>query len=240
MIPVKFNTVFPGRAVPGNIRIQICRQQVVTAGQDAGRAAANVASILLAGIMIVSPPAFAAEDTPLGGDSHLRGPLRAILRAPADFYRSRQQSNGGSIFLGPIQLSRQHLEAALNSLDGPEGSAAYAAALKSLRSASMQCAGPEITTASSEGQEYKLGDPCKLRLVVKNATILTRDAALVSGARQQVTEIIHGLQLADDILDRAQEGDEDAAKVAPSLIRDALKANSKLEETVKRCLGFAA
>jgi apolipoprotein N-acyltransferase len=56
------------------------------------------------------------------------GPLAA-------FYRARQQQNGGAMLLGPIQLSRQRLRAAVDALSGEEP---FAAALAQLRSASLQ------------------------------------------------------------------------------------------------------
>ena len=145
------------------------------------------ASILLAGLVSLSPPAFAAEGAAAGGGGGGGNPLRALVRAPAEFYRSRQQQNGGAFFLGPIQLSRQKIQSALDALEGPEP---YSDALTHLRAASLQCYNTEITTAATEDQEYKLGDPCKLRLVVKNATTLTKDAALVAAAESEVKGIV--------------------------------------------------
>lgn len=128
------------------------------------------------------------------------GSLRAVLRAPAEFYRSRQQSNGGAIFLRPIATSRSHLISAQASLT-QGGPSAYAEALDNIRLAAMDCVvfdfegsqrsgKHDLTTASSNQQEYKLGDPCKLRLVVKNATTLTKDASVVEEARLQMNQII--------------------------------------------------
>ena len=71
-------------------------------------------------------------------------------------------------------------------------------ALGSIRDASMECVvfdfdgsgKQELTTATSTQQEYKLGDPCKLRLVVKNATTLTKDQELVASTEAKMQQII--------------------------------------------------
>lgn len=148
-------------------------------------AASRCTPLLLAGLVSLSTPSLAAL---AAEDSSSSGSGTGVLRGFAQFYRSRQQSNGGQLFLGPIQLSRQRLEAALGALRSKESEDVYDAALTSLRSASMQCHGPDLTSATF--QEYKLGDPCKLRLVVKNATTLTKDAALVTEAETLVSKIV--------------------------------------------------
>jgi len=171
--------------------------------------------------------------------------LRTALRAPAEFYRSRQQINGGAMILGPIQASRQHLEVARESLKRQE----YGEALASTRAASMDCvvfnfgednrAGRrDLSTASSAEQEYKLGDPCKLRLVVKNATTLTRDPELIAGVKYQLQTVIRQFNLLDDMLERAQQGDGKAVEGVSQLLDDALALNTKFEESIKRCLGL--
>ena len=58
---------------------------------------------LAAAASLLAPlPASAAADG---------SPLRAVLRAPYEFYRSRQQQNDGAKILAPIRASRQKLQA---------------------------------------------------------------------------------------------------------------------------------
>lgn len=149
------------------------------------------------------------------------------------------------MILGPVQASRRHLEAAQESL----GREQYGQALAATRAASMECivfdfgddnrAGrQDLSTASSAEQEYKLGDPCKLRLVVKNATTLTRNPELVADVKYQLQTVIRQFNLLDDMLERAQQGDAKAIEGVSVLLDDALTLNTKFEEGIKRCLGL--
>lgn len=149
------------------------------------------------------------------------------------------------MILGPIQASRQHLEVARESLKLQE----YGEALAATRAASMDCvvfnfgednrAGrQDLSTASSAEQEYKLGDPCKLRLVVKNATTLTRDPELIAGVKYQLQTVIRQFNLLDDMLERAQQGDGKAVEGVSQLLDDALDLNTKFEDGIKKCLGL--
>lgn len=210
------------------------------------RACAQAAAVLLAGLVVSSPisPAFAADtNAPSSGN-----PLRAV----AEFYRNRQQANGGSLFLGPIQLSRQRLENAATALQGSdiaseqEATEKYSTALQAVRGASLDCivfdfeGKQDLTTAASSEQEYKFGDPCKLRLVVKNATTLTRDKTLVAETEAKMHLIIRQLQLLDDRLDRATQGEAEAGKDVPELLKEAVSTNIEFEDDIKRCLGLDA
>jgi hypothetical protein len=90
----------------------------------------------------------------------------------------------------------------LATLEGSPGSATYAAALESLRSASMNCydfdvfaAGSFEATSSLLQQklrfaDVRIADPCTYRLIYKNATTLTQSAELVGAAGAQLDEVI--------------------------------------------------
>ena len=211
------------------------------------RTCARTAALLLSGLALsssISPAALAADTDPAATSSN--NPLRAV----AEFYRNRQQANGGSLFLGPIQLSRQRLENAATALQGGSSDSVtekYSEALKAVRGASLDCivfnfeGKQDLTTASSSEQEYKFGDPCKLRLVVKNATTLTRDKNLVADTEAKMQLIIRQLQLLDDLLDRATQGDADVGeeKIA-GLLKEAVSTNVEFEDDIKRCLGLEA
>ena len=220
------------------------------------QAAIRSASVLLAGLLLNSSPALAAtaETFPSPPSTSnpllLRGtapsppsnPLRSLLRGTADFYRSRQQANGGQLLLGPIQLSRQRLVAAAAAAENKT----FVPAIESLRGASLDCIvwdfegskNQDLSTASSRTQEFKLGDPCKFRLVVKNATTLTRDAELVEATELKLQLILRQLQLLDDTLDVASQNDVEAVAAIPSLFEAALQSNAELEASVKQCLGL--
>lgn len=156
--------------------------------------ATQSAAVLLAGLVVASPgPALAAD---AATDANIN-PLRSALKGAAQFYRSRQQANGGALLLGPIQLSRQRLETAAAALENT--SQEFSSALDAVRAASLDCVvfgdiatsgKQDLTTAFSANQEYKLGDPCKLRLVVKNATTLTKDENLVADTEAKMQQII--------------------------------------------------
>jgi len=84
----------------------------------------------------------------------------------------------------------------------------------------------------------RLGDPCSFRLVVKNATTLTNDAGLVAETYEEMESILRQLQLLDDKLDMAIEGDEGAAAAVPELLRQAVAANVAFERSISTCLGL--
>jgi hypothetical protein len=205
------------------------------------RMCAHTVAALLAGLAVSSPgPALAAG---------IDNPFRAV----ADFYRTRQQANGGSFFLGPIKLSRQRLESAATALQGSNsaseqaGTENYTTALESLRAASLDCivfnfeGKQDLTTAASSEQEYKFGDPCKLRLIMKNATTLTKDEKLVAATEAKMHLFIRQLQLLDDRLDRATQGDvEVGGKSIPELLKEAMSTSIEFEDAIKRCLGLEA
>lgn len=96
----------------------------------------------------------------------------------------------------------------------------------------------KLSTAGSSTQEGKLGDPCALRLVVKNATTLVEDRALVQATENQMQGIIRQLQLLDGRLDMAAQGDAEAAQSVPALLQQAIDANVQLEASVTACLGL--
>lgn len=212
-----------------------------------GRICGQIAASLLAGLAVSSPgPALAANIDDTGSSAN---PFRAV----ANFYRTRQQANGGSFFLGPIQLSRQRLETAATALESPDSASVqaeienYTAALESLRAASLDCivfdfeGKQDLTTAASIGQEYKFGDPCKLRLIVKNATTLTKNEKLVAETEAKMQLFIRQLQLLDDRLDRATQGDVEAGgKSISELLKEAMNTSIEFEDSIKRCLGLEA
>lgn len=203
--------------------------------------ASRSAAVLLAGSLLLGAPGPAlAADGDAGGN-----PLRSLLRGPAEFYRGRQQANGGGLLLGPLRVSQARLEAAAAALDAAD----VPAALTAVRAASMDCivfdadaadTKQELTTAGSSSKEYKMGDPCKLRLVVKNATTLTRDAALVADADAQMQAILRQLSLLENRLDSLAGGDGDSGGggAAKSLLGEALASNAEFQGTIKRCLGL--
>ncbi len=199
------------------------------------RIGAQTAAVVLAGLaMTTTPsPALAAGSNP--------------FNAVATFYRERQQANG-PIFLGPIQLSRQRLETAAAALQGTEGEK-YTTAMASVRAASLDCIvvgddfekKQDLTTASSTAAEYKFGDPCKLRLITKNATALTKDKKLVAETEAKMVAFIRQLQLLEDRLDRATQGDNAetaGGKGIPELLQEAVNLSVEFEETVKDALGI--
>lgn len=178
--------------------------------------------------------------------------LRAVLRAPYEFYRSRQQQNDGAKILAPIRASRQKLQECLATLGGSPGSSTYAAALDSLRSASMNCydfdvfaAGSFEATSSLLQQklrfaDVRIADPCTYRLIYKNATTLTQSAELVGAAGAQLDEVIRSFQLLDSYLDTAQQGDAEAQRAVPGLLQRCIDANTRFEGLVQRCIGLEA
>jgi len=213
------------------------------------RICAQTAATLLAGLAVSSPgPALAANVDASGSSAN---PLRAV----ADFYRSRQQANGGSFFLGPIHLSRQRLESAATALQVSNSASEpaeieiekYATAHQALRAASLDCivfdfeGKQDLTTAASSQQEYKLGDPCKLRLIMKNATTLTKNESLVAETEAKMQLFIRQLQLLDDRLDRATQGDIEAGSESiRGLLKEAMTTSMEFEDSIKRCLGLEA
>jgi hypothetical protein len=211
-----------------------------------GRICTQTAAVLLAGLALSSSagPALAANASP-AADTPTSSPNP--FRAVAAFYKSRQQANGGAFFLGPIQLSKIRLENAVAALQSSEEMTVenYATAMESVRAASLDCivldfeGKQDLTTAPSSEQEYKFGDPCKLRLIVKNATTLTKDKKLVAETEAKMQSFINELQLLDDKLDRATQGDVEAG-VLEKLLKEAINTNREFEEAIKRCLGLEA
>ncbi len=205
----------------------------------------TAAAVLIAGLALTSPsPALAADTATATATANSPNPFRAV----AEFYKTRQQANGGAFFLGPVQLSRQRLESAAAAVQGTEQEK-YTTALEAVRTASLDCivfdfdfeGKKDLTTAPSSEQEYKFGDTCKYRLIVKNATTLTKDKDLVAETEAKMQLFIRQLQLLDDRLDRATQGDADAGgKSISELLDEALNTNIEFEETIKKCLGLAA
>lgn len=85
----------------------------------------------------------------------------------------------------------------------------------------------------------RLGDPCKYRLVLKNATAVTVDRELVATAQAQMQGILRQLQRIDDKLDMASSGgDAAAASEVPQLLQEAIASNERFEKSITACLGL--
>ena len=98
-------------------------------------------------------------------------------RSVASFMKSRQLSNGATLLLKPLRTQNEQLKAALEESMMEARDVDYQEVLRRIRAASMRCIVPSdgfegrrsLTTAvdlfGRGNLEYRLGDPCVLRMV---------------------------------------------------------------------------
>ncbi|KAK9820402.1 hypothetical protein WJX72_009982 [[Myrmecia] bisecta] len=177
--------------------------------------------------------------------------LGKVLKAPAEFLKSRQRADGGIKLLAPIRSSRMRLqeaEAALRKQNiyepDPE---IYKEMLSTIRSASLNCYTFEAldndsieTRASILQRQLKIGDACTFRLIHKNVTnLLTASQdALKQETTTELDNVIRSFQLLDDVVDRARGGDSEAAERIPDVMQFAIAHTSSFEGCIERCLGL--
>jgi hypothetical protein len=167
--------------------------------------------------------------------------LSAVGERFRQFQQERQRSNGGQYLLGPLQVQKASLEAAIIAAEAED----YPGALQATRDAGLHCIPSKfegkssLSTAVSFGNsalEYRLGDPCVLRLVLKNASRLSGDETVKMEAHERMQHLLRTLQLAEDMMDLASEGDAEAATRAVPVLTEALVAHETFERAIRNAL----
>eukprot|EP01023_Acetabularia_acetabulum_P027480 TRINITY_DN26013_c1_g1_i2.p2 TRINITY_DN26013_c1_g1~~TRINITY_DN26013_c1_g1_i2.p2 ORF type:complete len:219 (-),score=13.76 TRINITY_DN26013_c1_g1_i2:211-867(-) len=127
-----------------------------------------------------------------------------VLESVAGFWKTRQQANVGKL-LAPIEVSiirLQKVEQAMNQKQ-------FQNAQQLLRQASLNCYTFEAlqedsfeTKASLFTQNFKIADPCTLRIILKNVSSqLPSNSAIGQQMEEDLEGIIVGFENIDSLLD---------------------------------------
>eukprot|EP00193_Tetraselmis_chui_P010497 CAMPEP_0177775120 /NCGR_PEP_ID=MMETSP0491_2-20121128/13911_1 /TAXON_ID=63592 /ORGANISM="Tetraselmis chuii, Strain PLY429" /LENGTH=247 /DNA_ID=CAMNT_0019293625 /DNA_START=238 /DNA_END=981 /DNA_ORIENTATION=- len=166
--------------------------------------------------------------------------------ALGDFWRSRQSQNGGAKILAPIRATKKKLQDAREMLGSSPTTDDYAAVLRAVRAASLNCyiyeAGEDASweeRASLYQQSLGSVEVCTFKLLLKNVALNAKDQTLVAEATDACDAVVRSLSLLDMILERGSQMEAISPAEADDAFGTATGALSRFEEAFRGALGWS-